>query len=396
MKKILRYAFLVAAAMLSTAAMAEADVFGAIDKGWGDAGCNRQYTLTANQSITFDFVVNNTNKGGDWAGWSTLVRSAPWGEGTTEYFFMQCIGYAVTEGNWDDPSKNNNDGNTWFKYNRKNYDYEVWKDELIGAHVTLTITRVGKQIRYLADVRPTSGKTWGHYFVMETTNEDGIFVCLGADHAEIALNSHTIANYADPAVQGTLIGDVDNTTPGFARSSDYTLSPESTVTIDFINYGNRAENFFNWIFELQKGDKFLDLRPDNWGWGDYWTASNCFQTDYDWTTFKNDMYGASVKITASRTGNSLVVTAEQKSVNNKTFTETYKLTHDDFATGDATVRMMAEGAHLDILSGVVTGINTVKETAPAVKAVRYNVAGQQVSNAFKGMVIENGKKFLVK
>jgi hypothetical protein len=35
------------------------------------------------------------------------------------------------------------------------------------------------------------------------------------------------------------------------------------------------------------------------------------------------------------------------------------------------------------------------ENAP-VKAVRYNVAGQKVSANYKGLVIEKGKKFVVK
>lgn len=45
-----------------------------------------------------------------------------------------------------------------------------------------------------------------------------------------------------------------------------------------------------------------------------------------------------------------------------------------------------------------TGINTVKNAAEAVNAnaPMYNIAGQQVEQGFKGMVIQNGKKFIVK
>ena len=42
-----------------------------------------------------------------------------------------------------------------------------------------------------------------------------------------------------------------------------------------------------------------------------------------------------------------------------------------------------------------TAINAVK-TVDAAKAVRYNMAGQQVANGFKGLVIENGRKYLSK
>lgn len=43
---------------------------------------------------------------------------------------------------------------------------------------------------------------------------------------------------------------------------------------------------------------------------------------------------------------------------------------------------------------VATGINTVSTAAKS--GARYNVAGQKVNAAYKGIVIENGKKFLVK
>ena len=43
-----------------------------------------------------------------------------------------------------------------------------------------------------------------------------------------------------------------------------------------------------------------------------------------------------------------------------------------------------------------TGINTVKNAAETANAPKYNIAGQQVEQGYKGMVIQNGKKFIVK
>ena len=45
---------------------------------------------------------------------------------------------------------------------------------------------------------------------------------------------------------------------------------------------------------------------------------------------------------------------------------------------------------------VVTGIKTIKNTVIDLNAPAYNLAGQKVSNDFKGLVIKNGKKFMVK
>ena len=46
------------------------------------------------------------------------------------------------------------------------------------------------------------------------------------------------------------------------------------------------------------------------------------------------------------------------------------------------------------LSGTSTGINTVK--AASENRVRYNLAGQKVAEGYKGVVIENGRKVVIK
>jgi len=43
-----------------------------------------------------------------------------------------------------------------------------------------------------------------------------------------------------------------------------------------------------------------------------------------------------------------------------------------------------------------TGIETVKSAKAAFKGATYNVAGQQVDAAYKGLVIKDGKKFVNK
>lgn len=56
---------------------------------------------------------------------------------------------------------------------------------------------------------------------------------------------------------------------------------------------------------------------------------------------------------------------------------------------------MASGNHIYSINGVVSGVDniTVDEN---VDAPAYNVAGQRVNDAYKGIVVKNGKKFLNK
>ena len=49
-----------------------------------------------------------------------------------------------------------------------------------------------------------------------------------------------------------------------------------------------------------------------------------------------------------------------------------------------------------IITSTTTGITKVIEVEPAANAPIYNIAGQRVNNATKGIYIQNGKKFIVK
>lgn len=55
---------------------------------------------------------------------------------------------------------------------------------------------------------------------------------------------------------------------------------------------------------------------------------------------------------------------------------------------------LARGCYLYSLNGSTTGISKIETSAA--KAVRYNLAGQKVGANYKGVVIENGKKIVVK
>ena len=49
---------------------------------------------------------------------------------------------------------------------------------------------------------------------------------------------------------------------------------------------------------------------------------------------------------------------------------------------------------MQVTGDVLTAINAVN--ADKQEGIRHNLAGQRVSNSYKGVVIENGKKFVVK
>lgn len=57
---------------------------------------------------------------------------------------------------------------------------------------------------------------------------------------------------------------------------------------------------------------------------------------------------------------------------------------------------IASGSELYSLNGVTTGVNAITAESVAKDAPLYNLAGQKVSKEYKGVVIQNGKKFVNK
>ena len=57
---------------------------------------------------------------------------------------------------------------------------------------------------------------------------------------------------------------------------------------------------------------------------------------------------------------------------------------------------IASGSELYSLNGVTTGVNAITAESAAKDAPLYNLAGQKVSKEYKGVVIQNGKKFVNK
>lgn len=70
------------------------------------------------------------------------------------------------------------------------------------------------------------------------------------------------------------------------------------------------------------------------------------------------------------------------------------------ATADVAIIQETAGGFgiqsVTISGGTPTGISNVEASASAKSSTLYNLAGQQVSESYKGIVVKNGKKYLNK
>lgn len=194
-----------------------------------------------------------------------------------------------------------------------------------------------------------------------------------------------------------------NTTSGWWQNfstEDYTLKQGETIEFQFYNYSSMANNWNNWCLYGANAthgatgyEEYFGIRCDNW---DNTTSSNTGCTsNYDWSTFKSDMNGALVKmdVTYEKDGVfSMVAVITTKA--GKTYNYSYTKTINS-KPSSINMFFVNELSYIDG-SDIITGVESVN-TTPNIKKDNtiYNLSGQKVNSSYKGIVIKNGKKYLV-
>jgi len=98
------------------------------------------------------------------------------------------------------------------------------------------------------------------------------------------------------------------------------LKDGETAHWGFINHTAGGNNWENWVLICTNnggvstgGDsEYFVLRADAWAWGQGFESPGNMTSDYNWDTFKADMNGAYVDLTATRKGGTITVTAVTK------------------------------------------------------------------------------------
>ena len=362
-KQLLMKTFLVAVCLLGGANFAWAG--GVTDLGNGTSRLGNDdnttawwtdftdwYTIAPNKTLTITFV-NHSSKAENFANWAVEIDN---NDKNYEWLLMRSDCFGITNGEWTGRTTNNNTTG-WFKYNLNNYDWtsdDVFRSNLDGATVVMTIKRIESELYLIEDVTTTTSKTFRHYFVMDCATDKGknLQARLTVDRAHLIINNTAPVTDSKtlPTITGTLHGLIDQKGVfGWGDHEDFTLSANSTLELNFINYSSKGENWFNWILEIQKGSDYLDLRCDNWGWGTYWDSkTSCTQSSGYWDNFQDKMDGATVKMTIERSGANLTITAVHTPKTGDAFTQTF--TNESFPVdGDVVVRLLTDNACLDLL-----------------------------------------------
>lgn len=320
------------------------------------------YVIAPNNTLTVEFV-NYSNKAENWFNWLTVITTdAERGAGDySEYVAMRADCYG-----WQGGLNTNDNSSGWFKVNVNNYDWSNFKDNLDGATVKLTLQRYEELVVLTHDVTTADGtKNFRHFFAMNCGDgSQTIRMFLSAQNAHIVIDNdktNTSETTTEP-VSGQLVGNLMNATPWWTAFTDsYILNPDESMSVRFKNYSSKVENWHNWVTfvtnDVERNDtgngytEYIALRADNW---ESIAATNTTITsNFNWSTFKDDMDGATIKLTVTRSGADVTVRHDITTANGDTyFEETTK------ACGDGTqalrVFVVPECSHLDVPPETVT------------------------------------------
>ncbi|MBP1541644.1 MAG: glycoside hydrolase family 43 protein [Prevotella sp.] len=256
-----------------------------------------------------------------------------------------------------------------------------WHTQSGTSYITLTVNGIEyKGVIVEQTLEPTAEKT----------------ICFTA-YAKS--KGYTVWGYHLPAYQET-VGSTDNTS-GYldAVSSPLLLNDGQTAVFEFINHTSKVELYHNWVAcfspgtVIDKNNILVALRADNWEnilWSDAGITNN-----YNWFTFKDDMEGSYVVLTMTYKGGSITIHADITTASGVKYYEEYTKSG---VTGSVTAFLTVEKGHLLVSKSYVispTGIRVDKADSRHA-AIRYNLSGQQVGVGYKGIIIENGRKRIVR
>jgi len=227
-------------------------------------------------------------------------------------------------------------GSYWDGCQSCDWNWGNFREALNGAKVTTYITNNGDGTADIkAVVLGSDGKTYTQKYT-GLKNIDPNDMCFNLSMER----GHLEFDY--------VIGAEDNTS-GFRAIATPNIKIEAGQTFvnRFINTGDGAANWNNFIIQLCKGDgtEYCFVRADNWGLGgSYWDG--CQSCDYNWEIFATIMDGAKVTTYITNNGDGTAdIKAVVEATDGKVYTQNYKgLKNID--SNDLYYNLSMEKAHL--------------------------------------------------
>lgn len=307
---------------------------------------SKVYQLNEGEMATFTFV-NHTDKAANWNNFIAWVKNSS----NTNLRMLR-------GDNWDD-ALNSNAGII------SNFDWNTFRDDMDGATVVVTFKYYNGKVSIHADVTTTDSRKFYETASVDASGTVSVCMTIG--------NGCYLSDVTSQksAYNTNIIGEEDNSNVyQGVRTQKVAIERGQTVTYSFTNYTSKGGNWTNFVAAAsdETGEIML-LRAD--GWDNIQNGNNGITNNFNWTTFQDDMDGASVVLTYTYKSNGQLITrADITTTSNHSYYEEYEFNRA--ALGTLTTWVTLELSHL-VLSNVTTGtaptIPSLNITNPVVKQV---------------------------
>ncbi len=274
------------------------------------------WKVNEGESRTIGFT-NYTSGAENWHNFVAILQNVPGGhsadayEGYAEYAVVRADNFGWGTG-YDNIVKPECDWN-----------WETFKSDMDGAHVTLTVTNNGDTADVIALVRTADGVEYHQNYRGIVTGGD-LYFCISCEGSYVQFDS-------------TIVGNTDCSTGWWSQFSDIWAVPEGEArSISFTNYTSGAENWHNFVAILQNvpGGHSADayegyaeyavVRADNFGWGTGYDKIVNPVCDWAWDTFKTDMDQAKIDLTVVNHGATADVLITATTLDGKIYNQKYE------------------------------------------------------------------------
>ena len=167
------------------------------------------------------------------------------------------------------------------------------------------------------------------------------------------------------AEEKQVVGAQDFSSGFWSTFSDtYTIPAGKTLKLKFINHSSKGANWNNWVLALsndveRQGNGYLEyfvLRADNYAW---WPTGNTganpdagftLSSNYNWDTFIDDMDGATVDMTLSRSGSTINVDAVMTTTTGKKLNESFSMPNCGDGTQPVRAFLVCDGSWYEMFT----------------------------------------------
>ena len=335
------------------------------------------------QMATFEFT-NYSDKIDNWHNWIACVSSG-------EAFNAENLLMALRADNFEEVQ----DANTGIA---NNYNWDTFKDDMHESNVVLTIKYKNGRLITRAKITTKDGEKEYFEEFVKGGIEGKVTACMSVFLSHLIISKAEVS--ALPDNPENYVGYEDNTSIYLEEFSDIlTLTKGKIATFEFTNHSDKIENWHNWV-ACVGGETFdaaalnVALRAD--GWENIQASAEGVTSDFDFS--KDDMDGATVAVKVTYKEGKAIIHADITTVAENKYSVEYT---KEGLSGTITAAMSIDHAHLVMTKAEITddpasGISTIDAQNATQNAPMFDLSGRRVDASYKGIVIKNGKKMIVK